>query len=88
MVAKKVALLAAARTVSVLTGQCSQPAGLRDWSSCSTRDAGAEGFQGHPDQVVKAIGNHSLKIEVGGKEIWKYEYNLITAIPLRRQERS
>lgn len=33
------------------------------------------------DQVVKEIGYPSSKSELSGKEMWRYEYNLITAIP-------
>lgn len=39
-------------------------------------------------QVVNAIGYPSNKTEVSGKEIWKYEYNLITAIPFVGQNKS
>ncbi|WP_122448357.1 outer membrane protein assembly factor BamE domain-containing protein [Pseudomonas viridiflava] len=34
------------------------------------------------DQVVTAIGYPSSKSELSGKELWRYEYNLITALPL------
>ena len=33
------------------------------------------------DQVVTAIGYPSSKSELSGKELWRYEYNLITAVP-------
>jgi hypothetical protein len=33
------------------------------------------------DRVVQQIGHPNSKSELSGKEIWKYDYNLITAIP-------
>ena len=33
------------------------------------------------DQVVKQIGYPNSKSELSGKEVWKYDYSLITALP-------
>lgn len=33
------------------------------------------------DEVVKQIGYPNSKSELSGKEIWKYDYSLITALP-------
>jgi len=33
------------------------------------------------DQVVKQVGYPNTKSELSGKEIWKYDYSLISALP-------
>lgn len=40
------------------------------------------------DQVVQAIGYPNTKSEVNGKELWRYDYNLITAIPFVGKNKS
>ncbi|MFI7868245.1 hypothetical protein [Ectopseudomonas khazarica] len=33
------------------------------------------------DEVVKQVGHPNSKSELSGKEVWKYDYSLITALP-------
>lgn len=82
---KKVALLAAAAlTVSMLTG-CANGRTPLDYETgtfvAPEKVQELKASKATQDQVVKVIGYPSSKTEVGSKEIWKYEYNLITAIP-------
>ena len=81
---KKVALLAAAAlTVSMLTG-CANGRSPLDYETgtfvAPEKVQELKASKATQTQVVNAIGYPSSKSEVAGKEIWKYEYNLITAI--------
>ena len=77
-------LAAAALTVSMLTG-CANGRSPLDYETgtfvAPEKVQELKASKATQDQVVKAIGYPSSKTEVGSKEIWKYEYNLITAIP-------
>lgn len=82
---KKVALFAAAAlTVSMLTG-CANGRTPLDYETgvyvAPEKVQELKAQKATQTQVISAIGYPSTKTEVAGKEIWKYEYNLITAVP-------
>lgn len=83
---KKVTLLAAAAlTVSMLTG-CANGRSPLDYETgtyvAPEKVQALKASKASQTQVVSAIGYPSSKSEVAGKEIWQYQYNLISAIPI------
>ncbi|KQW19813.1 MULTISPECIES: hypothetical protein [Pseudomonas] len=82
---KKATLLAAAvLAVSMLTG-CANGRSPLDYETgtyvAPEKVQALKDSKATQSQVVSAIGYPSSKSEVAGKEIWQYQYNLITAIP-------
>lgn len=78
-----------------LLGGCAQVAKLDETLSYKTgtfvTDQQVNSFQKGKttqDQVVAAIGYPSDKLNVSGKEVWRYPYNKINAIPFAGQNES
>lgn len=81
---KKVSFLAAALTLSMLGG-CANGKSPLDYETgtyvAPEKVQELKASKASQQQVVAAIGYPSSKSELLGKEMWQYQYNLITAIP-------
>nr|CAM96410.1 conserved hypothetical protein [Pseudomonas fluorescens SBW25] len=82
---KKVALIAAAVLSLAVLGGCANGKSPLDYETgtfvAPEKVQQLKTARASQEQVVKEIGYPSSKGEISSKEIWRYEYNLITAIP-------
>ncbi|MBM5458553.1 hypothetical protein H8F21_13370 [Pseudomonas sp. P66] len=89
---KKVVLLAAAALSLATLGGCVNGKSPLDYETGTfVSPAQVQQFKSanaKQEQVVKEIGYPSSKSELSGKEMWRYDYNLITAIPFVGQNKA
>lgn len=89
---KKFGLLAAAVLSITMLGGCANGKSPLDYETgtyvAPEKVQQLKAQKATQDQVVAAIGYPSSKSELSGKELWRYEYNLITAIPFVGKNKS
>lgn len=89
---KKFGLLAAAVFSIIMLGGCANGKSPLDYETgtyvAPEMVQQLKAQKATQDQVVAAIGYPSSKSELSGKELWRYEYNLITAIPFVGKNKS
>ncbi|HDS1721779.1 outer membrane protein assembly factor BamE [Pseudomonas putida] len=89
---KKVAFLAAAALTVSMLGGCANGRSPLDYETGTfvtpEKVQELKASKATQQQVVAAIGYPSSKSELSGKELWRYDYNLITAIPFVGQNKA
>lgn len=82
---KKIGLLAATLLSITVLGGCANGRSPMDYETgtfvAPEKVQQLKAQKATQDQVVTAIGYPSSKSELPGKELWRYDYNLITAVP-------